>query len=113
MMGYASYRIYTIQSLNGSIDLVQVLTNSTQLKWYGIQLALNFIYTPILFNLQNLSLASVEIGFLWVGIVGTIQSFAEIDNLAAYLLVPYLGWVSFASYLTLWLWKNNRKTKGE
>lgn len=113
MMGYASYRIYSIQSSNGSIDFFNVLTHSPQLKWYGIQLALNFIYTPILFNLQNLSLALVEIGFLWVGIVGTIQSFAKIDNLAAYLLVPYLGWVSFASYLTFWLWKNNRKPKVE
>ncbi|MDE7250628.1 MAG: tryptophan-rich sensory protein, partial [Lachnospiraceae bacterium] len=45
---------------------------------------------------------------LWVMIVLLIKSFGQISKLAAYLLVPYLLWVSFAGYLNLGIWWLNR-----
>jgi tryptophan-rich sensory protein len=41
---------------------------------------------------------------LWLAILATIVSFAKISKSAAWLLVPYILWVSFATYLNYNLW---------
>ncbi|MBI4359973.1 MAG: tryptophan-rich sensory protein, partial [Candidatus Jacksonbacteria bacterium] len=43
--------------------------------------------------------ALVEIVFLWLAILATIIAFYKISRPAAWLLVPYILWVSFAAYL--------------
>jgi tryptophan-rich sensory protein len=74
---------------------------------FGIQLFLNAIWSIIFFGLQNPGWALVNIIFLWLAIVWTIAVFYKISKPAAYLLVPYLLWVSFASYLNYSIWALN------
>jgi translocator protein len=63
------------------------------------QLFLNAIWSIIFFGLLSPGWALVDIVLLWFAIVWTIAVFYKISKLAAYLLPPYLLWVSFASYL--------------
>lgn len=63
------------------------------------QLALNTLWSVIFFGFRDLGLAFLEIIFLWLAIAWTIIVFYRIFKLAAYLLIPYILWVSFAAYL--------------
>jgi translocator protein len=75
---------------------------------FGIQLALNAVWTPIFFGAKNLLLALVVIVFMWVFILKTILAFGKINRTASYLLYPYLAWVSFAAILNFSVWFLNR-----
>ena len=58
------------------------------------------------------ALSLAEIALLWLLIAATISAFWPLQRLAALLLVPYLVWVSFASALTLSLWRLNPSVLG-
>ncbi len=74
---------------------------------YAIQLTLNFFWSIIFFGAQQLGWALVDIGLLWLMILLTIFSFGKITSAAAWLLVPYICWVSFATILNYSIWKLN------
>lgn len=63
------------------------------------QLVLNFIWTPVFFGLRSPLLGLIVIVGMWILIVMTIRKFYPLSKLAAYLLIPYLLWVSFATLL--------------
>lgn len=63
------------------------------------QLVLNALWSLIFFGFQSPGWALVEIAFLWLAILFNIILFARVSKVAAWLLVPYILWVSFASYL--------------
>ena len=71
------------------------------------QLFLNTLWSFIFFGSHNPGLAFVEIIFLWLTILATIIAFAKISKLAAWLLAPYILWVSFAGFLNYSLWQLN------
>lgn len=71
------------------------------------QLVLNSLWSIIFFGLHNPGAAFVEIIFLWLAIIATIITFAKISKSAAWLLMPYILWVSFASYLNYAIWTLN------
>ncbi len=71
------------------------------------QLALNTLWSILFFGLQNPGAAFIEIIILWFAILATIVAFARISRPAAWLLVPYILWVSFASYLNFSIWMLN------
>ena len=75
---------------------------------YTLQLLLNAAWTPIFFGLHRPGLALLEILMLWLAILATIVLFHPISAAAAWLLVPYLAWVSFASALNFSIWLRNR-----
>lgn len=75
---------------------------------YAVQLLLNAAWTPIFFGLHRLGLAVIEIIVLLASILATIILFFPISAVAAYLLVPYFAWVSFAAALTFAIWRRNR-----
>jgi tryptophan-rich sensory protein len=75
---------------------------------FGVQLVLNAVWTPLFFGARLLLVAFIEILVLWIFIVLTIVKFKPISRIAAYLLIPYLLWVSFASVLNGALWLLNR-----
>lgn len=75
---------------------------------FGVQLALNAIWSPVFFGLKNLFLSLIIIIAMWFYILKTIRAFSKIDKVAAYLLWPYLAWVSFASILNFSVWILNR-----
>ncbi len=68
---------------------------------YGLQLAVNFFWSIIFFNLQAYWFAFFWLLFLWILILQMIRKFHVISPIAAYLQIPYLLWVTFAGYLTL------------
>lgn len=77
------------------------------LSVFGIQLILNTLWSIVFFGLQNPGAAFMEIIVLWVAILATIIMFAKISRVAAWLLVPYILWVTFAGYLNYSIWMLN------
>jgi tryptophan-rich sensory protein len=71
------------------------------------QLALNALWTPLFFGWQWPGVAFVEIVLLWLAIAATLAAFYRVSRVAAWLLVPYLAWVSFAAVLNFTLWRLN------
>ena len=78
------------------------------LRLNAVQLALNALWTPIFFGLQQPGLALAEIVLMWLAILATILAAWRVDRLASALLWPYLGWVSFATTLNAAIWWLNR-----
>lgn len=74
---------------------------------FAVQLVLNFFWSFIFFNQQQPGWALVEIVVMWVSILLTIFAFAKVSKTAAWLLVPYISWVSFATILNYTIWKLN------
>lgn len=68
------------------------------------QLALNTLWSIIFFGFHSPGWAFVDIILLWLAIVWTMVVFYKISKPAAYLLLPYILWVSFASYLNFMIW---------
>lgn len=81
--------------------------NKTAVNYFSVQLILNAIWSILFFGLKNPLLAFIEILFLWFFILMTILSSYKISKLASYLLIPYLLWVSFASFLNYFIWMLN------
>lgn len=83
------------------------------LTLYGIQLALNFAWTPVFFGLYPvwgsaaLWLALGIIIALALAVAATVLLFGPISRAAGVLMLPYLSWVVFASSLNLWAAANN------
>jgi benzodiazapine receptor len=69
------------------------------LSVYVLQLVLNALWSIVFFGMQNPGLALVNIVLLFASIVWTMVLFFKISRPAMYLLIPYILWVSFASYL--------------
>ena len=74
---------------------------------FSIQLVSNTLWSIIFFGLHSPAGAFIEIVFLWLAILATIIVFAKISRPAAWLLVPYILWVSFAAYLNFSIWMMN------
>jgi tryptophan-rich sensory protein len=73
-----------------------------------IQLVLNALWTVIFFGLHRPGLALIEIVVLWLAILFTIIIFRRISRPAAWLMMPYIAWVSVAAYLNASIWFLNR-----
>lgn len=74
---------------------------------FSLQLAVNFLWSIIFFNLQAFQLAFWWLIILLILIILMIAAYHKVDKLAAYLQVPYLLWVTFAGYLTYMVWMMN------
>jgi translocator protein len=75
---------------------------------FGVQLALNAIWSPVFFGAKNVFLALIIIILMWLFILKTIIAFGKINKVASYLLYPYIAWVSFATILNFSIWILNR-----
>ena len=75
---------------------------------YAAQLVLNACWTPLFFAGGWYGLALVEIVLLLGLVVATIVAFWSRSRAAALLLVPYAGWVAFATALNASIWWLNR-----
>lgn len=80
---------------------------NTALGIFVVQLVLNSLWSIIFFGMGELGVAFAEIILLWLAIVATIVAFWKISCTAAWLLAPYLLWVSFAAYLNFAFWTLN------
>ena len=90
-----------------SLYFAWIYSNNNQKKKvaiiFGINLFLNILWSFLFFRLQNPHLAFFELIFLWLTIWIMIFITYKAKKLSAYLLIPYLGWVSFAGILN-YLW---------
>ena len=94
LMGISVYLIWTKNIKNQRLK-------QEGLKYFLIQLGLNFLWSLLFFGLHSPLLGLIDIVILWVMIVITMRKFYPLSKIAFYLLVPYLIWVSFASFLNL------------
>jgi translocator protein len=78
------------------------------LRLFCVQLGLNFLWGWIFFDRHQIGTAFADIIVLWVAILLTILTFKKMSTTAAWLLVPYLAWVTFAAYLNFGLWRLNQ-----
>jgi len=74
---------------------------------FGLQLFLNTTWSIVFFGLHSPGWALLNIIILWIAIVWTMTVFYRISKPAAYLLLPYILWVSFALYLNYSIWMLN------
>lgn len=90
-MGVAGYLLWELAQNKKKAKIAR--------KFFAAQLLLNFIWTPVFFGLRSPELGLCIILPMWLAIVLTIRSSYLVSRTAAYLLIPYLAWVSFASLL--------------
>lgn len=100
LMGIALYLVWTAET---TLNLKQ-----TALILFTIQLLLNTSWSYFFFFLQNPLYGFIEIIVLWIFIVLTIIWFFRIKQPAAFLLLPYWLWVSFAAVLNFSIWQLNK-----
>lgn len=93
LMGISAYLVYKSDSDDEA--------KTRALTAYGVQLLINFFWPIIFFNLSAYLFASIWIIVLLISIIIMIKLFYDIDKCAAYLQIPYLIWVCFATYLTI------------
>lgn len=94
LMGISSATVY-IKSKE------QPSGQKTGLGVYFLQLAVNFLWSIIFFNLRAFLFSFIWIILLWILIIIMILRFYKISPFAALLQIPYLLWVTFAAYLNL------------
>ena len=99
MMGIAFYIIWKSEAVNAVKQTAVIL--------FSAQLLVNFLWSLIFFYLKHPGLAMLDIILMWILIVATIFSFGKISSTAAWLMLPYICWVSFAMILNFYLWKLN------
>jgi tryptophan-rich sensory protein len=104
--------LYILMGVAGGMIWNRIDTDEAAVKkafqFFIIQLGLNALWSYLFFGLHNPMLAFIEVILLWLMILETYNQFKKIDKTAALLLLPYLGWVSFATVLTGSIWWLNR-----
>ena len=69
--------------------------------YFAVQLILNLLWTPAFFYLQNIVLALIVIILLDIFVILTIKSFYKVSKISGLILMPYLLWILFATYLNI------------
>lgn len=99
MMGIALFLVWKI---NAAEELKR-----RAITFFIIQLILNFFWSLIFFKWHSILGALIEIVALWFFILMTIFAFARVNKWAAWLLVPYIAWVTFAAILNAAIYSLN------
>lgn len=94
MMGLASYFIIVAEVENRQGKAMAVL-------FYAIQLVVNFMWSLIFFRWSFYLFAFIWLLLLWGLVIYCIYLFYPISRTAAYLLIPYILWLTFAAYLNM------------
>jgi tryptophan-rich sensory protein len=82
------------------------------LTLFLVNVALHVAWSPLFFRFRRPDWALIEVVFLWLSLAALIVGLAPISPLAAWLIAPYLVWVSFASFLNLTIVRMNRPFGG-
>lgn len=99
LMGIAAFLVWRVGLENKRVRTALII--------FLVQLVLNSLWSVVFFGLQSPLYGVIVIIILWLAILLTILKFARISSLAAWLLVPYILWVSFASALNISIWLLN------
>lgn len=98
LMGIGAARVYLSEE---SLEQIKGLII------FFLQLAVNFFWSIIFFNMQAFQLAFWWLLLLWILIIIMMALFWMSDRMASVLQIPYLIWVTFAGYLTYMAWMLN------
>jgi benzodiazapine receptor len=104
LMGLAVSRIYN--SSNKLPTIGSTMKNSALLLW-AVHLTLNLIWAPVFFGLQRLRLGFIISTLMVVTLIMIIPMFYVLNASSAYLLLPYLAWITFATLLNKTICKLN------
>jgi tryptophan-rich sensory protein len=102
--------VWTLLYLLMGVSLFMIVTaekseqRTTALLIFSAQIFLNFWWSILFFSFHWLLISIIEIVVLWGFIVAMIITFRKIKPIAAYLQIPYLLWVSFATILNIAFW---------
>ena len=91
MLGIAAYLIHKSTKSN----------KSNALFWFYVQLLINFSWSIIFFRFGLFWASAVVIILLVIAAAYTTALFGKIDQHAKLLMVPYLLWLIFATYLNI------------
>ncbi len=97
LMGISAYIIYKSNDVN----------KKDALKYYFIQLILNALFNLFFFNLKWYLFSFIWIFILLIVVIIMIYKFFKINNISAYLQVPYVLWIIFASIITYYVYLLN------
>jgi tryptophan-rich sensory protein len=98
LMGTAAWLVFRHRS---------VANITVALTLFFVQLALNTTWSFVFFGLRHPGLALLEILLLLAAIVVTMKKFAQVSRLSAWLMMPYLAWVGYATFLNFGIWRLN------
>ncbi len=104
MMGVSNYLIWA----KTPSDEKLIISRKRGIVIYGIQLFMNFCWSPIFFNGGYYYFAFAWLVVLWALIITLIIIFWKLSKTAACLLIPYLLWTTFAGYLNIMIAILNR-----
>lgn len=99
LMGVSAYLVWDRGLENKNVKIALLV--------FGIQLALNMLWSFLFFGLHSPLYAFFEIIVLWFAILFTILNFLKVSKPAGLLLVPYIVWVSFAAIINFYIVRLN------
>lgn len=99
LMGISSYLIYSSPAPTEE--------KRSALRAYGIQLALNFLWSILFFRFELIGIAAIELALLIASVIVMLIRFKKISPLSAYLNIPYLLWTLYALYLNIGVFIQN------
>ena len=93
--------LYTLMGISFYLIETSPTTNNKKSAFilYYLQLFFNFVWSFIFFNAENYLLAFIWIIILLTLVIATTIEFKKINSTAAYLMIPYILWVTFAAIL--------------
>jgi tryptophan-rich sensory protein len=98
LMAIAAWRVWRLGGFSGA---------QGELTLYAVQLLLNAAWSWFFFVKRSGILSTIEVSMLLSSVVATMVAFWLRDTVAGLLFVPYAAWVSFATALTVSVWKRN------
>ncbi len=106
MIGFSAYFVFQVNNEFSS-------EHTAAWVFFFIQFILNLLWTPIFFYFHKLLLAAIEIVLLDIAVLVTIILFHDIAPIAGYFLIPYMCWISFATYMSWGFWYYNKERNFE
>ena len=99
LMAYAFWRVLTLERPGAD--------KRPAIAAFLVQAFFNGLWSVVFFGLRSPGGGLLAIAALWLSIAATIFAFARLDRIAAWLLVPYLAWVTFAAALNIGVYRLN------
>ena len=69
--------------------------------YFIVQLVLNMLWSPVFFGMRNISLALLVVVLLDIFVFLTIKKFYSVSKISGIILIPYMLWILFATYLNI------------
>ncbi len=103
MMALAAWRVW---------EAVPLAESWLALGCFLAQLMANALWSWLFFGKRRIDLALLDLSLLWILVLSCLLLFYELDRVAGLLLLPYLGWLSFAGMLNVSIWRLNKRDQG-